>query len=152
MVSVAYIAISQRLSARRQMLNSTSSSEQASFRTQNPRQAQAERRCRKTNRMLMGISLTYFLAWLPLNAFNIIVDIFGYTSFSKNEETYIKIYAACHLAGMSSAGFNPIFYGVLNDNFNAQFRKLKDLLWCRKKHPENIMELNNNVNRGLHNV
>lgn len=62
-------------------------------------------RTKRTNCLLISIALIFGISWLPLNFYNLYTDLY----FSMNESndtaltqtTYI-IYAACHMAGMSS--------------------------------------------------
>lgn len=56
------------------------------------------RRMKRTNCLLISIALIFGVSWLPLNFFNLYADING----TKMTQTVYIIYAACHMAGMSS--------------------------------------------------
>jgi len=93
----------------------------------------------KTNQLLSAITGTFFICWMPLNVFNLVVDFFGPTN-EDQRESMLTVLAACHLAGVSSACFNPLFYGWLNQNFQQE---LTDVFPCflpliRRKTPPQI--------------
>lgn len=85
-------------------------------------------RVRRTNSLLISIALVFGISWLPLNAFNVIVDAFEpFNNDNDDDMFYMRIlYAICHLTGMSSACSNPLLYGWLNENFRKEFREI----WC----------------------
>lgn len=72
----------------------------------------------KTHHMLSAIALTFALCWIPLNLFNLL-DAF-FSLLSDVQQVKLTVYAVCHLAGMSSACLNPVFYGWLNHNLRAE--------------------------------
>jgi hypothetical protein len=76
----------------------------------------------KTHQLLSAIALTFALCWIPLNLFNLL-DAFFYV-LSGDQELKLTVYAVCHLAGMSSACLNPVFYGWLNHNLRAELVRL----------------------------
>lgn len=104
------------------------------------------RRMKRTNCLLISIALIFGASWLPLNFFNLYADLSGI----KSTQTVYIIYAACHMAGMSSgkksqsftvcgksyntifhflfsfltACSNPLLYGWLNDNFRKEFNEI----------------------------
>jgi hypothetical protein len=41
-------------------------------------------------------------------------------------DSMLCVYAVCHLAGMSSACFNPFLYAFLNENFRKEFVSIFD--------------------------
>ncbi|CAL8078084.1 unnamed protein product [Orchesella dallaii] len=88
-------------------------------------------RVRRTNSLLISIALIFGISWMPLNAFNVIVDLFEPFDFgNENDQFYFRVlYAICHLTGMSSACSNPLLYGWLNENFRKEFREI----WCGVK-------------------
>lgn len=99
----------------------------------NPRSGSIQRerdtaRVRRTNSLLISIALVFGISWMPLNAFNVIVDVFEpFDPTNKSDAFYMRIlYAICHLTGMSSACSNPLLYGWLNENFRKEFREI----WC----------------------
>ena len=73
----------------------------------------------KTNQLLLAITGTFFICWIPLNIFNLVADFFGPFNDDQRESTLIVL-AVCHLAGVSSACFNPLFYGWLNQSFQQE--------------------------------
>ncbi|XP_045104745.1 neuropeptide F receptor-like [Portunus trituberculatus] len=83
-------------------------------------------RMRKTNTLLVAIALIFCLSWMPLNLYNVIVDL--HNPFGDNTELMLVVYAVCHMAGMSSACSNPLLYGWLNDNFRKEFLEVFDIL------------------------
>ena len=95
-------------------------------------------RRRRSNKMLIIVTVTHFLSWLPLNVANFIFTTFDSDKtplFSNIEHLYIT-YAVCHLASMTSAVSNPILYGFMNENFRREFKNiwlgLKKCVYCRK--------------------
>lgn len=66
------------------------------------------RRMKRTNCLLISIALIFGVSWLPLNFFNLYADL-NETKMTQN--VYI-IYAACHMAGMSS-GKSSLRYVIL---------------------------------------
>lgn len=82
-----------------------------------------ERRMKRTNMLLVSIAVMFGVCWLPLNIFNLYVDV----KQSEKSEQLLLIYAFCHLIAMCSACANPFLYGYLNENFRKEF---KDLLCC----------------------
>lgn len=85
------------------------------------KQARDRKRVKKTNILLVSISLIFGLSWLPLNILNVISDFFY--PFSENS-TFRIVFACCHMAGMSSACSNPLLYGWLNENFKKEFKEI----------------------------
>ncbi|CRK92098.1 CLUMA_CG005664, isoform A [Clunio marinus] len=92
------------------------------------------RRMKRTNCLLISIALIFGISWLPLNFFNLYADLTGMKS---TQNVYI-IYAACHMAGMSSACSNPLLYGWLNDNFKKEFN---EIICCKKLGSESRFNL-----------
>ena len=76
----------------------------------------------KTHHLLSAIALTFALCWIPLNLFNLLDAFFDV--LSDDQELKLTVYAVCHLAGMSSACLNPVFYGWLNHNLRAELVRL----------------------------
>ena len=83
-------------------------------------------RMRKTKKLLIMIAVIFCLSWLPLNLYNIIVDI--HNPFSDTEVMFLT-YAICHMIGMSSACSNPLLYGWLNHNFKKEFFEIFSILF-----------------------
>ncbi|XP_069178257.1 neuropeptide F receptor-like [Procambarus clarkii] len=80
------------------------------------------KRMKKTNTLLIAISLIFCVSWLPLNLYNLVVDFVN--PFGDDMETILVVYAVCHMMGMSSACSNPLVYGWLNDNFRKEFLEI----------------------------
>lgn len=76
----------------------------------------------KTHHLLSAIALTFALCWIPLNLFNLL-DAF-FEVMAEEQQIKLTVYAVCHLAGMSSACLNPVFYGWLNHNLRAELVRL----------------------------
>ena len=76
--------------------------------------------------MLMTVTITHFMSWLPLNVANVIITTFDSdkTPLFDNIEHLFILYAICHLASMTSAISNPLLYGFMNGNFRNQFKKI----------------------------
>ena len=94
------------------------------------RSRQMERR-KKTNRMLITVTIIFFISWAPLNIFNIVIDIFE--PFDNSEEDtrlMLMIFAFCHLSAMTSVCSNPVMYGFLNENFKQSFTSLVSNCKC----------------------
>jgi neuropeptide Y receptor len=131
-VALAYTRISQKLD---RQTNSVFSSHKKS--------RQLARR-KRTNSLLIVVSLIFFLSWAPINTLNIISDLSGETKvlpltvfsilqhlrikYLQNSDTdgstMLIIFATCHLLAMSSVLSNPIIYGFLNDNFKQSLFSL----------------------------
>ena len=65
---------------------------------------------RRTNIMILSITVVFFVSWLPLNVFNFLMDMYPEkmkTAIAGNETV---IYAVLHLFGMCNALTNPILY------------------------------------------
>lgn len=63
------------------------------------------RRTKRTNFLLISIALIFGISWLPLNIFNLSTDIYYYINGEQKMSRVVYIvYAACHIAGMSSGG------------------------------------------------
>ena len=86
----------------------------------------AERSFRRTNKLLISISLIFGLSWLPLNLVNAFADL---NSFD-DRNSFLMIFALCHMVGMSSACSNPLLYGWLNETFRKEFIEVFACLRC----------------------
>jgi len=69
----------------------------------------------------MAIALVFSITWLPLNVFNLFLDLYNPFTRPEDEEKMAIIYATCHLIGMSSACANPFLYGWFNSTFRSEF-------------------------------
>ena len=96
------------------------------------RRRAAELKRRRSIKMLIIVAATYFVSWAPLNALNFIINVFDSSEspmFSQ-EDHFLCVYAVCHLAGMSSACLNPFLYGLMNENFQGEFKMMLEC-WCK---------------------
>lgn len=87
----------------------------------NKQQQLRNSRYRKTNTLLTLIAIFFAVSWLPLNLFNLYVDVFHLQS--SMTEGKMVLYAVCHMVAMTSACLNPVFYGYFNDNFRKEFKE-----------------------------
>jgi neuropeptide Y receptor len=72
---------------------------------------------------------------MPLNVYNLVLDLYNPFQKPEDQETMLIIYAVCHVLGMSSACANPWLYGWYNDNFRNEFRDIiGPLLRCFDRH------------------
>lgn len=60
------------------------------------------RRTKRTNCLLISIALIFGISWLPLNFYNLYMDLYASMNEMKITQTVYIIYAACHMVGMSS--------------------------------------------------
>ena len=107
--------------------------------TSDERQKHILAKRRKSNRMLIAVTVAHFTSWLPLNMINIILTMFDSDKsplFTNVEHLYIA-YAMCHLASMTSAISNPFLYGFMNDNFRGEF----DRIWQRFSKCKKVQEI-----------
>lgn len=88
--------------------------------SQNTRRKLRGRHLQRTNILLSSIAVVFFVSWLPLNLFNLTADV-STNLVDFNQQSTRIWYAVCHMVSMSSALFNPVFYGCLNDNFWKEF-------------------------------
>lgn len=74
--------------------------------------------------MLVTIAFIFAVCWMPLNVYNLVLDLYNPFQKPEDQETMLIIYAVCHMLGMSSACANPWLYGWYNDNFRNEFRDI----------------------------
>jgi neuropeptide Y receptor len=123
-VSVAYSRICRKL--RYRYVNSSAVGSSAKNKcctsSTNRRKPKSDKRMKRTNSLLVSISLIFCISWLPLNIFNLVVDYWN--PFGEDRQSMMIWYAVCHMMGMSSACSNPLLYGWLNDNFRKEFKEI----------------------------
>uniref|UniRef100_A0AC34FQY5 G-protein coupled receptors family 1 profile domain-containing protein n=1 Tax=Panagrolaimus sp. ES5 TaxID=591445 RepID=A0AC34FQY5_9BILA len=71
-------------------------------------------RNRRAVLLLLLLVLIYAIAWLPINAYNVL-NVLDYIEFSQSR------YIFCHMIGMLSAVLNPFMYGLVNESFRNAF-------------------------------
>ena len=90
-------------------------------------------RRRKTNKMLITVSVIFFLSWAPLNILNIVIDTFEpFDNSEEDKKVMLMLFAGCHLSAMTSVCSNPIMYGFLNENFKKSLAGLLSRVSCLK--------------------
>ena len=72
------------------------------------------KREKRTNRMLITISMVFCFCWLPLNLIGTLMDL-DHTLFGNSTDTMNIIFMSCHIVGMCSACINPVIYGFCNE-------------------------------------
>ena len=99
-----------------------------------------ERR-RRTNLIIIAVTCIFFVSWLPFNIFRIVTALkpntFSKFASSADQEGKTKdegeienngtgqlIYGFLHILGAANACTNPILYGLLNENFLVQYKRL----------------------------
>ena len=76
------------------------------------------KREKKTNRMLITISIVFCFCWFPLNLIGAIMDAYPYF-FGMSTDGMTIIFMSCHILGMCSACINPIIYGFRNETIKT---------------------------------
>ncbi|XP_023345978.1 neuropeptide F receptor [Eurytemora carolleeae] len=106
-------------------------------------------RQKRTNHILVAISIIFFVSWTPFSVFCIISELFD---IFEDSDTMILVYCICHLLGMSSACTNPILYGFLNEKFVKELAMLFPCLKpCLEGPPANPAQTStkNNLKKSL---
>lgn len=103
-LSFAYIQIGSTI-RKRVMYNTT---------VDGNRRRVMSRRNRNAMLLLLSLVIVYGIAWLPMNAYNVL-NVFEVISFSQHRYIY------CHLIGMFSTCLNPILYALINESFRNAF-------------------------------
>ncbi|XP_002732001.2 substance-P receptor-like [Saccoglossus kowalevskii] len=85
---------------------------------------------RKVIKMVMVLVILFAFCWLPLQMY----DILKFTTPDILSYKYINIiWFCCNWLAMSNAACNPFVYGLLNDNFKREYKKVFKL---EKKTPK----------------
>lgn len=79
------------------------------------------RNAHRTHLMLLAMVLAFALAWLPLNACNLLAD---FHAASLGWPMGDVLFLAAHVAAMSSTCYDPLLYAWFNDNFRRQFVRM----------------------------
>lgn len=94
-----------------------------------------QKRLRRLNSLLVTIAFIFAVCWMPLNVYNLVLDLYNPFQKPEDQETMLIIYAVCHVLGMFSACANPWLYGWYNDNFRNEFHDIVGpLLRCFGRH------------------
>ncbi|KAI9555230.1 NPFG-protein-coupled receptor [Daphnia sinensis] len=126
-VSVVHAKICRRLRLRQSLMMSMGKDSK--------KQASEKQRLRRLNSLLLTIAFIFAICWMPLNVYNLVLDLYNPFQKPEDQETMLIIYAVCHVLGMSSACANPWLYGWYNDNFRNEFRDIvSPLLRCFGRH------------------
>jgi len=88
-------------------------------------------RTRRTNRMLIAMVMIFGVSWLPLNLYNLVIDLIEGAHDYPWSRT---LFFLSHAAAMSSTCYNPFLYAWLNENFRKEF---KQVLPCFKNNRRN---------------
>ncbi|XP_017461150.1 PREDICTED: prolactin-releasing peptide receptor-like, partial [Rhagoletis zephyria] len=81
------------------------------------REEQERERARRTNTMLICMVVCFVLSWAGLNIYNLLMD---FVKLQHNTTAFLVL----HVIAMSSVIYNPILYGVLNENFRKEFKAI----------------------------
>ncbi|KAL4649217.1 neuropeptide Y receptor type 6-like [Arapaima gigas] len=71
--------------------------------------------------ILVSTVLTFAVCWLPLNISSIIFDWHHEALLNSHHSL---VFTICHLVAMISTCINPIFYGLLNKNFQQDLNNM----------------------------
>ncbi|XP_069386013.1 neuropeptide Y receptor type 2 [Paralichthys olivaceus] len=75
-------------------------------------------RRKKTTKMLLIMVVVFAVSWLPLNAFQLAVDIDSTVLYM---EDFKLLFTVFHILAMCSTFVNPILYGWMNSNYRTAF-------------------------------
>ncbi|ULT83392.1 hypothetical protein L5515_018402 [Caenorhabditis briggsae] len=78
----------------------------------------------RTNRMLIIMTVTFALSWLPAVGFNFLRDYSALPGFIADQDYLFGIISHC--ISMASTIVNPFLYGYCNEHFRAAFVTLWD--------------------------
>ena len=114
-ISFLYYSVYKRLQRRSTIQNRVSRTK-ASAKQENDRN-------KRRNKLLLTISLVYFITWLPFGIVSLLM-VANLNVFGDSTEGVIMLFMTCHLLGMSSACANPIIYGYRNKHVRKGMSKL----------------------------
>jgi hypothetical protein len=85
--------------------------------------------------MLIAVVVLYAILWLPMNVFQLCLNLLCYTGSkyqqSCNQTTLIQLlYIIAHFLTVSNTAINPIIYGFTNNRFRVKFLMIKFLITC----------------------
>ena len=71
--------------------------------------------------MLIAMVTIFGVCWLPINAINLMNDLFPHIGHWKY---YYLTFFVSHALAISSTCYNPFLYAWLNDNFRKEFKQV----------------------------
>ncbi|RWS02989.1 neuropeptide F receptor-like protein [Dinothrombium tinctorium] len=74
-------------------------------------------------------TISYALAWLPWNVFNLYADYYMNDVTLTFQQIYL-IFSICYLIAMSSTITNAVIYGYMNTNIQREIKALKNEFMC----------------------
>lgn len=83
-------------------------------------QAREKRRSNRTTHVLIAITVVFAVSWLPLNIYNLIADFKPDLLYGNSVLPGNSVLAVCHAIAMSSACWNPLLYGWLNNTMRVE--------------------------------
>ncbi|XP_048884945.1 neuropeptide Y receptor type 6-like [Brienomyrus brachyistius] len=76
---------------------------------------------KRISTILASIVVAFAICWMPLNIFNLIFDWHHEALLSCHHNI---LFTFCHLVAMVSTCINPVFYGLLNKNFQKDLNNI----------------------------
>ncbi|KAB5518522.1 hypothetical protein PHYPO_G00167040 [Pangasianodon hypophthalmus] len=113
-IFICYLKIYVRLRRRKSVMERMRENKYRSYET------------KRINVMLFSIVVAFAICWLPLNIFNAVVDWNHEVAMNC---THNPLFLLCYLTAMCSICINPVFYGLLNRNFQ---RDLQSFRLCKR--------------------
>ena len=111
-MAFCYVKVSRKLSDRAKAKPGSKNSK---------RELVERERKRRTNRMLIAMVTIFGGCWLPINVFNLLMDVC--TELIDWPYYYLSFFFA-HAVAMSSTCYNPFLYAWLNENFRKEFKQV----------------------------
>ncbi|CAF1207665.1 unnamed protein product [Didymodactylos carnosus] len=91
--------------------------------------AQFKKKLKQGIKMLVIVIILYASLWLPMNAFQLCLNIFCYPEnpyhFCNNMLLLQLLYIGCHYLTVSNTAINPIIYGFTNKKFRSDIKQLR---------------------------
>uniref|UniRef100_A0A914UME1 G-protein coupled receptors family 1 profile domain-containing protein n=1 Tax=Plectus sambesii TaxID=2011161 RepID=A0A914UME1_9BILA len=96
-----------------------------------PRSALFEASKRRVVKMLVIVVAVFTFCWLPLETYLVLNELRPRV----NEWYYINlVYFCCHWLAMSNSCLNPIIYGIYNEKFQREYKRVYLRLRCKKQY------------------
>ena len=80
-------------------------------------------RRRKCLRLILAVTVIFFILWLPLTVFTLISEYHPQSLKEMMGRYHDVTYGILHLLGAGTSIANPILYGYMNENFRNEYRK-----------------------------